>query len=196
MLSTDVVEWAVRRLLAQKIHTFVPAYLLLRAVSIEQGSAVNIPARWTTLGEFLNVPGGPEGKPYYRPFLHKANVSPWLNSNLSGSFSPSSIREQVRRVVVPAGDHQFSLLDGHVELAFEHLLYGRPAPGVAVAAFLFRNYGFTGPSPNIGAAVDALRTAFRFWNDGADDASRLFDMDTRGVPENPLVLFEHAGDES
>jgi len=141
------------------------------------------------LAELLEVPGGPEGKPYYRPMLHQANMSPWLNSNLAGSYSPSSIRDQPRKVVTSEG-HLYSLRDGHVDLAMEHLLYGQPAPGVALAAFFFRNHGFYGPSPNIGAVVDALRTKFQFWGAGADDAGRLFDMDTRGVPEDHLVPYD------
>lgn len=190
VLRTAAVKWAIQRLTQQRIQNFFPAYLHLRAVAIETGSAVDIPARWSSLIELLDVPGGPPGKPYYRPMLHRAGTSPWLNSNLAGSYAPSSLRDQPRRVVTSSG-HLYSLREGHVELAREHLLYGEPVSAVALALFFYRNRGFYGPNLTATVPVRLLRSELQFEDPHSGDFDRLFTMEADTSPAEPFERFGH-----
>lgn len=186
VLRVDVVKWAIGHLTQQKIHAFFPAYLHLRAVALEVGSTQDIPARLAELGPLLEVPGGPPRKPYYRPMLHRLGTSPWLNSNLAGSYAPSSTRDSVRTVVSAAGG-LYSLLDGHVDLASEHLLFNDRLSAAALSVFFYRNRGFSGPELNIACPVKLLLTEFRLDQPDSSDFTRLFTLDTPGIPTN---LFE------
>lgn len=186
VLRVDVVKWAIEHLTQQKIHAFFSAYLHLRAVALEVGSTHDIPARWADLSPLLEVPGGPAGKPYYRPMLHRLNTSPWLNPNLAGSYAPSSIRDSVRKVVSPANGH-YSLLDGHVDLASEYLLFNDRLSAPALSVFFYRNRGFYEPNLTIDDPVKLLLSEFRLDQPDMSDFLRLFSHQS---PEIPALLFE------
>jgi hypothetical protein len=171
VLTVEAVQWAISDLQSQRIHPWFLAYLHLRQRSIEQGSSDDIEPHWEELGRYMRVNGGPPGKPFYRPLWNGRGSDParfWLNPNLAGSYSPSSVRELVRKVVHTHGSH-FELRPDHAEAAFEHLLNETRVSALALAAYLFRDFGFLadrqiGPI-DLGAV---LRQTFHFLPDDPD----------------------------
>jgi hypothetical protein len=144
---------------------------------------------WEELGTYLRVPGGPAGKPYYRPLWNGKGLDPgryWLNPNLAGSYSPSSLRNVPMRVVSTAGSH-FSLLPEHARLAREHLLYGEPISAIALAAYLYRNFGLSSSNPLEPADLaEVLRQDFHYLPED-DEFAVLFSGE---VPGSLVTWFE------
>jgi len=168
------------------IPSFFLAYLHFRERAITQGSLTGIHWNWDMLRPSLSLPGGPPGKPYYRPFLETARGSSnWMNSNLSGSWAPRSTRsgQPARRVILFRDDSprgEVELRENHVDLAFMHLLGGAPVPAFSWAIWWLRDYAFTATSaeeqPHL--VVHAFREMFRFNEEGeaANDFEMLFDI--------------------
>ncbi|MGH2910285.1 MAG: hypothetical protein ACRDK8_13440, partial [Solirubrobacteraceae bacterium] len=124
----------------------------MRQLSQEQGGLSDIQPDWDQLGQHLLVPGGPPGKPYYRPIWNSQTDDPgryWLNPNLAGSYAPSSLRAVPYRVIDTSAS-TFSLKPDHAALALEHLLYGEQLSAVAFGVFYYRDFGLTttGSSPS------------------------------------------------
>ena len=143
VLRIETVRWAIERLRQREIHSFFIAYLHLRRQAGRQGSTDDIAADWNDLGVFLEVPGGPDGKPYFRPFWTggRSHGQEWLNQNIAGSYAASSLREVPKKVIEVNGSH-FVLRPQHWQRAREHLLYGGKAPLWPTAIFLYRDFGF------------------------------------------------------
>ncbi len=140
------VRDAIGALLDRDTHPFFPAYLHLHRQSSLQGTESDIEPDWAELGEYLHVDGALPGKPYLRPFWEGQRQAgqEWLNSNLAGSFAPSSLRKAVYAVIDTTAEGKYVLRERHWELALEQLLGGAPAPALACAAFFMRDYGITG----------------------------------------------------
>lgn len=176
VLTAPAARWAIATLRAAKVHPFFLAYLHLRKRAADEGNPVIAP-HWDELGELLRVPGGPPGKPYYRPFWNGTVDDPgryWLNRNIAGSYAPSSLRNVPTRVIETVGS-EFSLKPSHAALARQHLLYDQPLPAIAVAAFFYRNYGFHSPPPHTPSPFDLvliLRDDFQLEDDA--EFSQLF----------------------
>ncbi len=183
VLTTSVVRWGIEQLLSRKVHTFFPAYLEIRRAT---GAKSKVPLRpqWANVGMYLEVPGGPPKKPYFRPFWNQSRNAgqDWLNENIAGSYAPSSIREVQRRVIEVEGSG-YSLKEGHAQLVLENLLYGEPLPVYPVALFYYRNFGFTndGPALSPDGLIDIFREDFGFLT-GAEMAE--FDLlFSAGIPD-------------
>lgn len=165
VLTLEAIRWAIDALKSVRIHPFFLAYLHLRKQAAEQGTADDIAPDWDELGTYLAVRGGPPGKPYYRPLWNGKGVDPgryWLNPNLAGSYSPSSIRNVPMRVVDINGSH-FSLKPDHAQLALKHLLYDEPVSTIALAAFLYREFGLiSSRAPAPSDLGDMLREDFHY----------------------------------
>jgi len=178
-LTLDVVRWGIAELRNHKIHPFYLAYLQLRKQAAIQGSTSDITPHWDELAEYLAVAGGPPGKPFFRPTWHR-DVEPsglWLNPNIAGSYAPSSIRGVPRKVVDVDGS-DYSLLPDHAQLARDHLLYGEPVSPIALAAFVYRDFGFVmdGDTDFEQEALEStVRKDWRF-ADSDPDFSLLFDV--------------------
>ncbi len=173
VLSVDVVRWGVEQLVGRRVHPFFPAYLEVRRVAALQDSPGGIHPRWDDLGGFLRVMGGPPGKPYFRPFWHQSSAAGqhWLNANLAGSYAPSSLRGVPQRVIDLEEGGGFSLKERHWELACEHLLYGEKMSVIPMAAFLYRDFGFTTDGPSIGPfdLIGVFRRDFGYRADSDDE---------------------------
>lgn len=166
VLTAGAVHWAIDELKGAKIHPFFLAYLHLCRQSFDMNTRSMIAPHWDELAEVLRVPGGPPGKPYYRPFWNGNVDDParyWLNPNIAGSYAPSSLRALPRNVVDTSGS-EFALKAGHPQLALRHLLYDEPVSALALASFFYRNYGFTTPGPEMNPAdlAEVLRADYRF----------------------------------
>ncbi len=196
VLTLEAVRWAIQELQSQPIHPFFLAYLHLRQRAAEQGSTEEIQPQWEQIGQYLRVPGGPPGKPYYRPFVSTKGSDParfWLNQNLAGSYAPSSLRSLPRKVVGIEGNH-FSLLPNHAQAAKEHLLKEIRVSAVALAAYFYRDFGFTvaDREPTPADLVEVLRQDFLFGS-GEPDFAALF---VTLVPAGVAVWFEPLTEET
>jgi hypothetical protein len=141
----DAIRWAVDKLTSRRVHPFFIAYLQIRATGVETGNMSQIRPQWARLGKYLEVPGGPPGKPYYRPFLDRVHdpTRYWMNQNLAGSWAPSSLREgQPPLEVVDRVGQGYSLKDNHARLAWHHLLFDDTLSVMALGVYLYRNHGF------------------------------------------------------
>lgn len=194
VLRVEAVKWAIDYLTAQPVHTFFLAYLHLRARAAETGSPDAITPNWGELGQYLLMPGGPAGKPYYRPFLGQNKTGkPWLNSNLAGSYAPSSIRPGPITQVVKIEHGTYSLQPNHTEAALTNLLYDHPLSILALSVFLMRNKAFKGTllngpeySPEVYATLPTLVFADAFHiHKGSEGDARLFNWDLES-PVRPL----------
>lgn len=142
VLTTDAVGWCIDQLTVRKVHTFFPAYLVLRKRAQEQGTD-SVTPDLSLLAELLEVPGGPPNKPYFRPFWHGGGATEkrWLNKNIAGSYAGSSLRSRPLKVL-GYEDGAFTFEGNHWERAKEYLLYGERIPAELVAGFFYRNYAF------------------------------------------------------
>lgn len=165
VLTTTVVRWGIEQLQSRKVHTFFPAYLEIRRIAVEAGSDTGIYPNWGNVEKYLQVPGGPPGKPNFRPFWHQSRKAgqDWLNANIAGSYATSSIRKVPENVVDPDGSG-YALKDGHARLALKHLLFGQALPIFPLAAFYYRDFGFTtdGPALPPQGLIDVFQQDFGF----------------------------------
>jgi hypothetical protein len=185
VLTVEVVRWAIEQLQGRKVHTFFPAYLEIRRTAIEGESESDIHPDWGNLEKHLHVPGGPPGKPNFRPFWHRTRKGgeDWMNANIAGSYAPSSIRRLPAKVVNPDGSGGYSLKSDHARLALEHLLLGQAMPILPLAVFYYRDFGFTTDEPALSPAglIDVFRRDFAFNSPpGREDFEVLFSV---GIPD-------------
>lgn len=190
VLTIEAVRWAVRELTKQQIHPFFLAYLHLRKQAAAQESEQDIRPNWEQLGELMRMSGGPPGKPYFRPLWHGKGADPgryWLNPNLAGSYSPSSLRD-VPYLVVDRNASRFSLKPNHAALARKFLLYDETVSVFALGAYLYRDFAILDGMPP--GPLDLARLVYRefaFGGDSVGEAAALFSSE---VPNQPAAWFE------
>jgi hypothetical protein len=193
VLKLETVRWAIQELQDKRIHPFFLAYLHLRQQSAAQGTVDDIAPDWEELAKYLPVEGGPPNKPYYRPFWNGGGTDPgryWLNRNLAGSFSPSSLREVPKKVVEGRGSH-FALRADHAQLAREHLLYDTPISALAMAAYLYRDFGLVSErEPDLFSLETVFRRDFHFAEPNDPDFDALFVL---AAPSDLPPSFEPLG---
>jgi len=189
------VRESVDKLLSRDIHPYFPPYLHLQQIAAETGTTTGLRPDWNRVHRELAVAGGPPQKPHLRPFWigKRDNNQEWLGPNLSGSYSPSSVRRNVFfKVVETTADGSYNLRSGHDELALEHLLGGNRLPALAVAAFYLRDYGLIStdePGPRDLIEVFAVRYGY---DPEGVDFQRLYDPDWTGQPGPWLELLHEA----
>lgn len=179
VLKLERVQRSIQDLRGRRIHPFFPAYLHLRSRAKTLARTTALDAEWRQLAPFLEVPGGPPGKPYFRPFWEGDSDLPkyWLNSNLAGSYAASSLRSgQPPMLVVAANGSNFDLREGHAQLALEHLLSRQPIPITPLATFLLRDFGFESVTPPEKTdLIEVFNETFAFDSlAGGDDFRLLF----------------------
>ena len=178
MSRLPAIGEALQYLLGRDAHQHFPGYLHLRKLSAEAGSSENIVPDWAGLGKYLMVQGGPPNKPYLRPFWdgQRNARQEWLNSNLAGSFAPSSLRRGPLRKVVDVNAHgHFSLKPDHPRLALEHLLKSDPIDAVHLATFLYRDKGlYSDRVPTVNDAVLCFRSDFGYGSENDDEFDTLY----------------------
>lgn len=176
------VRESVQALLSRDTHPYFIAYLHLLRTATRSGRSDNLAPDWAELGRRLEVAGRPSEKPYLRPFWMRARESgqEWLNRNLAGSFAASSLRGVPQQVVAADGG-KFTLRSGHAGLALRYLLLGVRMPVLALAGFLYRDYGILEPEEQ---ATESLIRIFRTehgFSDRSADFDQLFDVKWRGA---------------
>lgn len=183
VLPTARVRECLDSLLSRDTHPHFVAYLYLRLLAGRTGQVTGLVPNWADLGNLLEVPGGPPGKPFLRPFWRgERNAGQeWLNENLAGSFAPSSLRVVLGRVVTTDAQRRYSLRSKHWELAREHLLFDEPVSVVALAGFMFRDYGFMAESPpGPGELVEVFRQEYGYKAEDDVEFDTLYDTTWTG----------------
>lgn len=182
VLTITTVAHAVRALQAVKVHESFVAYLHLRHVAARTGHTAGLNPDWNgEVREWLEVSGGPPRKPHFRPLASRSRdaATYWMNPNLAGSYAKSSLRDDMRALLVgPDGSFQVPVDAAGdynpAPVASAMLPDGEVIPMWALGAFLYRERAFVGPSepPDIGAVNDVFRSEFE-WTDREVEA--LFD---------------------
>lgn len=191
VLALDAVRRAITTLRPLTIHETFPVYLHLRRRASRLGRFTDLQPDWKAEPhDWLNVPGGPANKPYFRPFTSRGSSpnSFWLNDNLAGSYATSSLRG-FRSVYVDSNDeYQLPVhVDGTPDAGtvLSRVLSGQAVPAWAVATYLFRNRSFewNAPAPPDWSDLLAVFQEYFGWTD--EERRTLFDWATPSV-----VCFE------
>ncbi len=136
------------RLRERNIHPNFAGYLCLKRTAARDGTVTGLRPNFKEFFEtFLRVPGGPEDRPYLKPFPSDAKL--WFNENVAGSFAPRSLRpaSPLRQIIDIDEDRRYSLVDGHWELARALLASDNRIPALPLAVFLYRDYALLGDDP-------------------------------------------------
>lgn len=182
VLTRHTVSEAVRALQAVRVHESFVAYLHLRHVAARTGTTTGLTPDWNgEVHEWLEVPGGPPKKPHFRPFASRSRdtATYWMNPNLAGSYAKSSLRSDMRALLV-APDDSFQVPADHAgafdpaPVASAMLYDDEVIPMWALGAFLYRERGFVGTTEPLGieAVNEVFRAEFR-WTD--QEIEMLFD---------------------
>ena len=101
VLTTAAVRWSIETLGSQQIDPAFIYYLYLRQQwideTLEQASTSD-----STVKDLIRMPGGPTGKPYYRPLRERGDrtgellASFWLQSNIAGRRDRSRVGTHLR----------------------------------------------------------------------------------------------------
>ena len=184
VIRVERVRQSIEALLDRDTHSFFAAYLHLRRTAAQLGRTTDLPLDLADLAEVLAVEGGPPGKPYLRPFWRGQREAgqEWLNSNLAGSYAPSSLRGVPMRVVEVDAHRHFNLREGHWNIAREELLYDEPLPALALASFLFRDQAITssGPEPTTDVLIELFREEYGYGGDDSQEFATLYDVTWQG----------------
>jgi hypothetical protein len=151
ILDTSFAKRCISHLRDRAIHRQFAGYLCIcEAATLARKKEELKPAFRRFFNRFLLVGSPPHGTPYLIPFNESGGVhaNVWLNSNVAGSYAPSSIRSQapLRRVVDTFGTSKqatFTLRENHEESCLEYLLFNQPIDPLALAGFLFRDHSFS-----------------------------------------------------
>jgi len=153
------------------------------------------------LQALLAMPGGPEGRPYYRPLRERGDRtgellrSFWLQPNLAGSWSPRSLKRLVPASWLVNDQNQYVMPDDHPQLAKTNLLFNTNVSAIAMGSYFLRNDGFAiRGDPVSGDVIAGFRRKFLYHADHDDEFRLLFDSTT---PDVEFDWFEPAnGNES
>jgi len=183
VLTTQAVRWGIDTLGAQKLHPTFVMYLYLR-VQQRAGKLALASAKSDELLKLIEMPGNPT-KPYYFPLIDRGKREPrkllptfWRAENISGSWSPGSIRRQPAGGWLGADESAYAWPENHVELARTQMLYNKPVSALAMGAYFLRNNGFVlsgDPGPN--DLVTAFRSKFGYPENAQDEFAKLFTTD-------------------
>jgi len=179
------VEESLRALRNLWIHPHFAGYLCIKRTAHRDGRTTKLKPDFKDFFDtFLHVPDAPTDKPYFKPFVDEraSSANVWLNSNVAGSFAPSSIRRTLLKVVslsktAGARARTFSLKAKHWELAREHLAKGRKIPVVELSAVLYRDHSIQSTSISLRQLVRVFRDEFGYEEEvpsGAEEFRHLF----------------------
>jgi len=196
VFSKDAVLRAIRFLEEAPIHEHFAAYLaILRANRSHPSDPVRSSDITDFHDRFLRVHDAPEKAPYVRPFRSRGRGLQAFNANVAGSYAPSSLRAGTALigVVSISGSRStvvYSLRENHASLALEHLLSNTRVPVIALAAFLYRDYGFHLEAPEISRVVQIFRDDFFGSGEDAETSFKLlFDDDQTRFAASDLELL-------
>lgn len=178
MLSVEAVQIALASLCKNRIHPSFAGYLCLKESARASGEHVSLKPGFKGFFEgYLAVSDGTAKKPYLLPFSDsEAREEPtWFNSNVAGSYAPSSIRAQspLRKVCTFSNAGrvaEFQLVPQHWEHAKAGMLFGERISAVALAVFLYRDFRFAGENATVQDLVEIFRDEFGYRIKREDEA--------------------------
>ena len=137
---------------------------------------------------WLDVPKGPQR--FYRPFASRGKGY-WMNSNLAGSFAPSSLRDE-RKGMFYTSEGKLSL-PAPDRIAALFLKEG-PVPVWALAAYLYRNCSFSSSQKTAGDTelIDLFKREFKITAE--QDYGSIFDFSIP-VTQHELLKIEGTANE-
>lgn len=166
VFTKAAVVRSVSKLKQLQIHEHFAGYIaILRAIKNNR----SLPVRSADITEFhdryLRVLGASEKAPYVRPFKSRGHGIETFNANVAGSYAPSSLRSKGKLidVIEVNGERRgaiYSLRDNHASQALDRLLNAKKVPVGALAAFLYRDYGFRLTKPEVPSVVRLFREEF------------------------------------
>lgn len=170
MLSVEAVQIALASLCKNRIHPSFAGYLCLKESARASGEHVSLKPSFKGFFEgYLAVSDGTAKKPYLLPFSDsETREEPtWFNSNVAGSYAPSSIRAQspLRKVCTFSNGGrvaEFQLVPQHWEHAKTGMLFGEKISAVALAVFLYRDFRFAGENATAQDLVKIFRDEFGY----------------------------------
>lgn len=189
VLTLDAVRRSIEELHKSSIHEQFLGYLHARACGIKQGTLTGITPDMSEISRLLAVPGGPANKPHFLPMSSRTKQDlsgHWLNPNIPGSFSPSSLRT-ASAFMLSTKKGKFDLPDDHVAQALKNHLNGERRPVWPLAAYLLRNYSFDPDAIGPQDLVDGFCKVFSF--DSTDAGSDFDALFTTG-DEPQIAWFE------
>lgn len=180
VLTLGAVRWGTHTLGAQKLHPTFVMYLYLR-LQQRAGKLATASAKSDELLKLIEMPGNPT-KPYYFPLIDRGRREPgkllptfWRAENISGSWSPGSIRRLQGGGWLGASESAYAWPEDHVELARTQMLYNEPVSALAMGAYFLRNDGFVlSGDPGPDDLVAAFRLKFGYPDRAQDEFARLF----------------------
>lgn len=150
------------------VHPHFVGYLCLKRLATEIGSEEDLSPDFKSFHEtFLKISGHPTGFPYLRIFVDKppSENNLFLNKNVAGSYAPSSIRDNFRKIVTITGtgrEAKFTLNSQHWMLARTHLCKEKKIPVVELSVVLYRDYSVTGDNPSLADFVEVFKEEFGY----------------------------------
>ena len=187
VLTTDAVRWGINTLGALKLHSTFVMYLYLR-MQDRAGTLATASAKSPELTSLIAMSGNPS-KPYYFPLIDRGQrtgkplASFWRADNISGSWSPGSIRRLQGGGWLGASNSAYAMPPNHADLALAQMLYGQPVSAVAIGSFFLRNDGFVlRGAPSVSDLVAGMRRKFDYPSAADAEFAQLFTVDDPGVP--------------
>jgi hypothetical protein len=193
VLTTDAVKWSIATLGSQRIDPAFIYYLYLRQQWVDGHLGSASPSS-SVVKDLIRMPGGPVGKPYYRPLRERGQRTGellrtfWVQPNLSGSWSTGSLARLTRAQWLVDQSGNYTMPENHAQKAKDGLLFGATVPALAMGAFFLRNDGFVLDGVPVPAAVvEGFKRKFRYREEDESDFALLFDNTT---PSSAFEWFE------
>jgi len=214
VLRTEAVSTALKNILTTSIHPNFAGYLCLKRTARLAGKTSGLlPNFKAFFEEFLRVADGTAEAPYIAPFLINGSIESdiWFNSNVAGSYAPSSIREKspmFELCTIEKVDKKslYSLKADFASTARTRLLKLKKIDALSLAIFLYRDYSFKTEFPfdNKLATldlVDCFRNEFGFRENNPAEKTEfdnLFDRSPAGnlINQNLFLNFIESHDDA
>ena len=199
LLNPNAVRLSITKLTAAKIHPTFAGYLCVCREARSRGKTKDLQPNFKAFFDsFLRVDGATDEKPYLMPFAESkgAKWTPFFNRNVAGSYAPSSLREvsPFQQVVNIDGSRRqatYSLVADHASKASTNLLFRKRLGVVALAVFLYRDYGLELDSPDSKGLVSIFRDEFGFRHEikqEDSDFATLFNVDSGLIRFDELFI--------
>lgn len=196
VLKPSVVKDCFWRLVEAPIHRLFPGYLCLQQQAGIEGRTTGLSFPYNEFfNSYFEVLDG--NKPYLVPFTQAKNVSDsslWLNSNVAGTYAPSSLRStsplmQVATLEEGGHNSKWGLNTEHWKLARLEICDGEPVPVESLAAYLFRDFAFETNEPSAYTMVRAFTDEFGY-DLGGSAFAHLYETGDSDITEEAFIEYE------